>query len=146
MNPITQSDLHPDADALNAFVEQALPDAERARIVAHMADCGRCREIVYLAQAAAGQEMASAAAAVKPAPRQGWFSAAFTRWRVALIPAAALATVGAVVLWVQLRHAMKPMEMARLTQQIAPALPQAASAARPCCPAAGTPPGCACGC
>jgi hypothetical protein len=128
MNPMTPPDLHPDADALNAFVERALPDAERARIVAHMADCGRCREIVYLARAAAEPEMAPMAAAVNPEPRQGRFSAAFAKWRVMLIPAAALAAVGAVVLWVQMRPAMRISERAKLAPQTVAPASQAAPA------------------
>ena len=32
MNRLRQSDIHPGADSLSAFVEKALPEAERARI------------------------------------------------------------------------------------------------------------------
>jgi Carboxypeptidase regulatory-like domain/Putative zinc-finger len=42
--------LHPDADSLNAFIEGVLPEHERLECMAHLADCARCREIVYLAQ------------------------------------------------------------------------------------------------
>ena len=42
--------LHPDADSLNAFIEGVLPEHERLACLAHLADCSRCREIVYLAQ------------------------------------------------------------------------------------------------
>ena len=42
--------LHPDADSLNAFIEGVLPEHERLECLAHLADCPRCREIVYLAQ------------------------------------------------------------------------------------------------
>ncbi len=41
---------HPDADSLNAFIEGVLPEHERLECLAHLADCPRCREIVYLAQ------------------------------------------------------------------------------------------------
>jgi hypothetical protein len=37
---------HLDADELNAYAEQALPAALRARYTEHVADCGRCRSIV----------------------------------------------------------------------------------------------------
>ena len=37
---------HLDADELNAYAEQALPEATRARYTAHLADCGRCRQLV----------------------------------------------------------------------------------------------------
>ncbi len=120
MNSMTQLDHHPDADVLNAFAEHALPEAERARVVAHMAGCVRCREVVFLAQAAAQPEIAPQIApwaapvsAAKAEPRPGWFSAAFAKWRVALIPVAALATVGGIVLWVQLHPVMQDTQMAK---------------------------------
>src|SRR5215472_19213604 len=125
MNPMSQPDLHPDADLLNAFVEHALSGAERARIVAHMAGCERCRDIVFLARAAAEPEIAPL-----PSPRReqrpGWFSRAFAKWRVALIPAAALASAGAILLWVQLRPALSRVETARLASR--PPAPLSATA------------------
>ena len=39
---------HPDADLLSAFAENALPDVERQHVLAHLADCGGCREVVFL--------------------------------------------------------------------------------------------------
>jgi hypothetical protein len=114
MNPIAQSGLHPDADVLNAFVEHALPEAERVRVMAHMADCAHCREVVFLARAAA-EPQSAAAPVLKPAPRPGWLASAFARWRIALIPAAALATVGATILWVQLRPIATNKQMAMQT-------------------------------
>jgi hypothetical protein len=50
MNTAHQFDPHPDADLLNGFAERALHDADRNRIVSHLASCSRCREIVFLAQ------------------------------------------------------------------------------------------------
>lgn len=138
MNPLAQPDIHPDADSLNAFVERALPDAERARIVAHMAGCARCREVVYLAQAAAAEETgALQAAGVSAEPRRSRFGAVFGGWRVAWIPVAALAAVGAVVIWVQLRPAPRAVTMAQLAPpqpvQSIPA-PPPANVARPAAP------------
>ena len=43
---------HLDADQLNAFVEGVLPEHERSAALAHIADCARCRDIVFLAQQA----------------------------------------------------------------------------------------------
>lgn len=118
MNPLVQPDTHPDADLLNAFVEHALSSTERAQIVAHMAGCARCREVVYLARAAAEPEMVvenvPAAVATKPERARTWFTAVFARWQVVLIPAAALAAVGGVVLWVQLHPVAQHTEMAQL--------------------------------
>jgi hypothetical protein len=45
---------HLDADELNAFAEQVLPPASRARYMTHLADCTRCRKIVGELSAAAG--------------------------------------------------------------------------------------------
>ena len=42
--------LHLDADSLNAFAEGVLPEHERAQCLAHLAECTRCRDIVFLAQ------------------------------------------------------------------------------------------------
>lgn len=39
---------HPDADLLSAFAENALPEAERRHVLVHLADCGGCREAVFL--------------------------------------------------------------------------------------------------
>src|ERR1700682_4531800 len=40
--------VHPEADMLAAYVEQALPAAERDQIVRHLADCAECREVAAL--------------------------------------------------------------------------------------------------
>jgi hypothetical protein len=40
--------VHPEADMLTAYVEQALPAAERDQIVRHLADCADCREVAAL--------------------------------------------------------------------------------------------------
>jgi Putative zinc-finger len=127
---MVQPDLHPDADVLNAFAERALPEAERGRVVAHMAGCVRCRDVVFLAQAAAQPELSHEIAPARAAnaePRPGWFSAAFAKWRMALIPAAALGAVGGIVLWVQLRPGTQGTEMAKMVPPDAP-LQQAATA------------------
>jgi hypothetical protein len=51
---------HPDADLLSSFAEHALPEAERRRVLTHLAECRDCREIVFLSslpQPADGQEV-----------------------------------------------------------------------------------------
>src|SRR5579864_2044501 len=40
---------HPDADLLSAFAEKALPESERVQILAHLGECGDCRQIVFFA-------------------------------------------------------------------------------------------------
>ncbi len=64
--------LHPDPDSLNAFVEGVLPDHERMQCLAHLAECPRCREVVFLAQ-----EPPPAPAAPRPVLARGrWFAPA----------------------------------------------------------------------
>jgi hypothetical protein len=48
--------LHPGADVLNAFLEGALAEHERTECLAHLADCAKCREVVFLAREAAAVE------------------------------------------------------------------------------------------
>ncbi|HEY0762929.1 MAG TPA: hypothetical protein VGD61_11220 [Pyrinomonadaceae bacterium] len=45
---------HLDADELNAYAENALPATARLRYTDHLAECGRCRELVVQLSAAAG--------------------------------------------------------------------------------------------
>ena len=71
---------HPDADLLSTFAENALPDAERGRVLAHLADCRECREVVFLSlpQPADGQKILI--------PRPG-------RWHLALQWGTAVASI-----------------------------------------------------
>jgi hypothetical protein len=54
---------HPDADLLAGFAEQALSELEREGVLAHLALCENCREVVLLALPAANASSASNAAA-----------------------------------------------------------------------------------
>jgi hypothetical protein len=119
MNRLIQPIVHPDADLLNAFAERTLPEAEGVQVMAHLAECGRCREVVFLAQAAAESEAAAAIdihagvhAEAQPARAHG-LPGLLAKWRIAWIPAAALAAVGGVVLWVQMRPAPTAVTVAR---------------------------------
>ncbi len=123
MNRPTQSDIHPDADSLNAFVERVLPEPEHGRVLEHVAGCARCRDIVYLAQQMAEAESPSVAQ-VEAGPRRSWPSPLFAGWRVAWIPAAALAAVAGVFIWVHVRSVQPAIDMARAAPP--PALPAAA--------------------
>jgi len=124
MNRPIQPDIHPDADSLNAFVERALPEAEHGLVLEHVAGCARCRDVVYLAQQIAEAE-APPVAQVQIGARRGWSSPLFARWRVAWIPAAALAAVAGVLIWVQLQSARPAVDMARVAPP--PALPAGAA-------------------
>jgi Photosynthesis system II assembly factor YCF48/Putative zinc-finger len=50
-------DAHPSSDLLNAYAEQCLSEEESKLIVAHLAACAACREIVFVATAAAEEEL-----------------------------------------------------------------------------------------
>lgn len=91
MNPMTQPGTHPDAEVLTAFAEQLLSATERKDVLAHMAACGRCREVVFFAQKSMGVEepVRAVAQVSEPTTGGGWFSV----WKWSWIPVAALAGV-----------------------------------------------------
>jgi hypothetical protein len=142
MNSNPKFDLHPDAENLNAFAEQALPEGERGEIVAHLAECGRCREVVFLARKAAGMEpelelVAAAAASPSLSHSVEKKEPRFRRWRIAWIPAAALGTVFSVAYIVHARHEEIVAEQARAARETAAHSVEMASA--PQAPAIGMP-------
>lgn len=53
---------HPDFDVLAAFAESALPEPERQQVMAHLASCADCRELLSVASGAAEEP----AAGLKP--------------------------------------------------------------------------------
>jgi hypothetical protein len=84
------ADGHPDSDVLTAFYEQVLPENERGPVLAHLAQCADCREVVALALPA--MEETSVRAARQPASLWGW---PLVRWGSLV---ACLVVVGAAVL------------------------------------------------
>src|SRR4051812_3580163 len=46
---------HPEAELLNAFAENAVTAKERQDVLAHLADCANCRQVVSLAAEARPQ-------------------------------------------------------------------------------------------
>lgn len=122
MNTISQLDLHPDAESLNAFAEQALAATEREQVLTHLAGCNRCRQVVFLAQQAAAEAEAPARVPVtRPTvqPKE-WF----WNWRFAWVPAAALAAALALVVTFHPRHTEPASEMAKVeppSQAVVPA-------------------------
>ena len=86
--------LHPEPDSLTAFIEGVLPEHERLECLAHLAECSRCREIVFLAQ-----EPTPVPAASYPAP-------AWRRWfaPVPVLAAAAAACIAVVAVSWYLHH------------------------------------------
>jgi hypothetical protein len=138
MSAKNQHEFHPDAEMLSAFVEQALGKHDRGEVVAHLALCGRCRQVVALASEAAGAE--SAPPHLAPArPRVWWKS-----WGLALAPMAALAATAVVAVYVHERNVERSAEMAKLEQQQAdrsatPPQPSAQPQAEVVPPAPSTP-------
>jgi len=117
MNSTTQLEFHPDAENLNAFAEKALPERERGQILAHLAVCSRCRQVIFLAQEAATK---GAAAEVRSGHSEKRIGSWFSGWRLALIPAAALATVVALAILVHVRHEETGTELARVATPVVP--------------------------
>src|ERR1700727_772122 len=93
---------HPDADVLTAFSEQALPEIERASVLAHLAHCTDCREIVALALPA--QEIHNLATTTARAP---WFTWPILRWAFVAAGIVAVASFGIV----QYQHSTRTVAM-----------------------------------
>lgn len=128
MSGNTQLGQHPDAESLNAFAEQALAVQERERIMVHLAGCGRCREIVFLAQQAnAEMRPAVAAAATRTVGRVPWYR----NWRLAWVPVGALAAGITVAYLVHVRHAKTAVEMAQIQDEVHPVSPSSVVPAQP---------------
>jgi hypothetical protein len=121
VNTTSQLDLHPDAESLNAFAEQALDAPEREQVLAHLAGCSRCRHVIFLAQQAAADAEALAQVPVaRPATRPvSWF----WNWRIAWIPAAAMAAALALVVTFYPRHTAPAYEMAKVEPPSQAAVP-----------------------
>ncbi|HZW96254.1 MAG TPA: YCF48-related protein [Candidatus Eremiobacteraceae bacterium] len=87
------AEAHPEADLLTAFVEHSLADAERARVLEHLARCTDCREIVTLALPATD----AVAITTSSAPvRNRWFNWPALRWGVVAAGIIAVASIGMV--------------------------------------------------
>jgi len=117
VNSTSQLDLHPDGESLNAFAEQALAAPEREQVLAHLAGCSRCRQVIFLAQQAAADAEAPVA---RPVTQTG---AWFWNWRFAWVPAAAMAAALALVVAFHPWHTAPAPEMAKVTPQSEVAAP-----------------------
>jgi hypothetical protein len=139
MNPATQFNLHPDAESLNGIIEGELPEADRARVLDHLAACSRCREIVYLAQDAADAPVPPVAAKTRgssEAHAGSWFSFWRLGWSglgwsgLGWTGAAACTLVLAIAVFVQVRRAAQSDQVAKSGSAASP-LAGAASTSPP---------------
>ncbi len=69
---------HPDAEVLTAFAEQSLAECERAQVFDHLAQCGDCRDVVFLA----APQTEPVQVLQKIPARGGWLSWPVLRWGV----------------------------------------------------------------
>jgi hypothetical protein len=143
MSTTSQHEFHPDAESLSAFAEQALAERERGEVLAHLAVCGRCRQVVVLARESADAEMAASAVPRHAAVRPGaWWKG----WRLALAPAAALAATAMFAFYVHTRDTERGAQMAKnerqavAQNQLIPAPPSPQEQPKPASPAAAPAP------
>ena len=70
----TGSDTHLDADEMNAYAENALPEVARSRYFAHLADCDSCRKLVtdLTLAASISQEGKARIASLETASPKSW--------------------------------------------------------------------------
>jgi hypothetical protein len=116
MTTTIQHESHPGAESLAAFAEQALGAHERGQILAHLAICSRCRQIVALASDAAAEAAPTTQVAVRP--RRAWWQG----WGLALAPTVALAATVAGVAYLHMHRATPDNQTAKVEPpaQIAP--------------------------
>ncbi len=90
-----ETQAHPDADTLTAYMEQSLAPAESKTVIAHLAVCEPCREVVALSQAVIAQPATQTV--LTPAPVARW-RRLFTPVFGAAAAVAAMAVIAVMVL------------------------------------------------
>jgi hypothetical protein len=117
MSATSQHGFHPDAESLSAFAEQALQERERAEVLAHLAVCGRCRQVVALARDAA--DAGAATTAAKPRmtiePTAWW-----KQWRLVWVPTAIVAAFAAASVSVYIERADRHGSNVKIAEQTPP--------------------------
>jgi hypothetical protein len=106
---------HLDADELNAYAENALPSALRARYTQHLTECTNCRKIVTQLSLASAVVVAERVEEARPSALKKFLAALFSPlvFRYA-VPAMAIVVVGAIA-WVALQRQSSSREMATQT-------------------------------
>ena len=114
MTATSHHEFHPDAESLSAFSEQALQERERAAVLAHLAVCRRCRQVVALAREAADAGDATAAAPPRKtiAPNAWW-----KQWRLVWVPTAVVAAFAAASISVYIERADRHGPRIRIAEQ-----------------------------
>lgn len=102
---------HPDADQLSAFAEHVLPDYERAEMLAHLAECADCRQIVFLAQ---GTQEAQTPVGAATVGGVGWLKHWGRLWPLA----AAVACGLLVAVFLERRHPKDEAKKSDIAQEV----------------------------
>jgi hypothetical protein len=131
-DPPVEPEPHLDADELNAYAENALPPAARARYTEHVADCARCRKIVAQLAMSAGIALPAAAPVSEKSGLSRFFANLFSpavlRYAVPSLAAAVVLGIGLMMF----RYNAKKSFVAMQERVASPAVnepPTAASAA-----------------
>jgi len=69
---------HLDADELNAYAENVLPAAARARYTEHLAECARCRDLIVQLSSSAGVPVVEPVKAVEPSGLRKFLASLFS--------------------------------------------------------------------
>jgi hypothetical protein len=96
-----ETQAHPDADVLTAYMEQSLPPVESKTVIAHLTVCEPCREVVALSQAVMAP--AETQTVLVPAPVARWRKL-FTPVFGAVGAVAAMAVIAVMVLQLPQNH------------------------------------------
>ena len=140
-------EVHPSPDVLTAFVERTLAPVESEVVTNHLVQCAECREVVFLASAAAEDEVrderelvaAAAARRVPPlpvyvassrpiaapaeAPRPRWTNR--MRWAMSVAAAVVLVSAGVVLQFSRTRKGREPSSFTVASNGPVPANPEA---------------------
>jgi len=120
-----QAGDHLDADELSAYAENVLPAAARTRYTEHLAECGRCRELVVQLSAAAGVVVAAETVKVAETSALKKFLASLLSPMVLRYAAPALGLIVVAVIGVVV---LRRNSAERFVAQVQPSSPAPASA------------------
>jgi len=123
---------HLEADELNAYAENAVPAAARARYTLHLAECSRCRSLVAQLSSSAGVVAATDSGAVpEPSGFRKFLASLFTpmvlRYAAPALGLIVVAAIGFVVLRRNQPDRFVAQNTETATQQQAVASPEARS-------------------